>query len=476
MSTKMLSYYIAAAHKSSGKTSISIGLSRAISRLGTSVQCFKKGPDYIDPIWLRAASRNPCYNLDFNTQSHHELMQFYAQHSKDSDIIIIEGNKGLYDGVDLHGADSNAAMVKLLKVPVILTIDTVGITRGIAPLLQGYQNFDTDIEFAGVILNKVGTSRHESKLRAAVEYYTDFKVLGAIGFDNNIAITERHLGLQPANENDSSEHIIENLADAIYTQINIETLIKHSTEIELDATPKPNKTFQSENIDSKCLLDPFKGLKIAVARDAAFGFYYDDDLELFTKLGVELTFIDMIQEQHLPEVDGLFIGGGFPETRMPELSKNKSMMGDVKNAINNGLPCYAECGGLMYLSKSIQWQDDKHSMVGVIPGDILMQKKPQGRGYAKLIESKNMLWTDTDVADDVADVINAHEFHYASLENLPADSKFAYDVARGFGINGQSDGIIIKNLLANFSHLRSTAQHSWVERFLTHVHQCKNIR
>ncbi len=460
----MLSYYIAAAHKSSGKTSISIGLTRALSNRGLKVQSFKKGPDYIDPIWLRSASQQACYNLDFNTQNDEELLTLFNTKGSLSDISIIEGNKGLYDGLDLEGSDSNAAMAKLLDVPVILTIDTIGITRGIAPLLQGYQSFDPEVNFTGVILNKVGTSRHESKLRAAIERYTDFKVIGSVGFDSSLSIPERHLGLQPANESEVAEKVINNLAKAILEGVDLKNLI--------DSEPpsvETNVNVIKDVIEINSISQP---LKIAIAQDTAFGFYYDDDLEAFECLGVELITIDTLNDEHLPSVDGLFIGGGFPETQMETLSQNTSLMNDIKTAIEGGLPTYAECGGLMYLSQSIRWQDEQHPMVGVIPGDILMHKKPQGRGYAKLTETAEMLWPDLQSSQEVA----AHEFHYASLENLPEDSQFAYKVNRGFGINGTSDGLVIHNLLANFSHLRNTQSFRWVERFVQFVRSTKTSK
>ena len=192
--------YIAAAHKSSGKTSISIGLTAALTKRGLPVQPFKKGPDYIDPIWLSHAAGRPCYNLDFYTQSHEEIIHTFASRMDAQTIGLIEGNMGLFDGIDVAGSDSNAALAKLLSTPVILVIDTAGITRGIAPLIQGYLGFDPEVNIAGVILNKVGGPRQESKIRAALEMYTDAEVLGSVGRDAAFRIPERHLGLIPANE------------------------------------------------------------------------------------------------------------------------------------------------------------------------------------------------------------------------------------------------------------------------------------
>ena len=193
----MAHLYIAAAHKSSGKTTVSIGLAAAMVKRGLAVQPFKKGPDYIDPLWLSRAAGRPCYNLDFYTQSHEEIIDTFSSRVSETSIGLIEGNKGLFDGIDVGGTDSNAALASMLAAPVILVIDTTGITRGIAPLIQGYLNFDPNVNIAGVILNKVGGARHEYKLRAALERYTDAEVLGAIGRDAAFEIPERHQTRQP---------------------------------------------------------------------------------------------------------------------------------------------------------------------------------------------------------------------------------------------------------------------------------------
>ena len=454
----MSAFYIAAAHKSSGKTSLSIGLSAALRQLHNQVQCFKKGPDYIDPIWLTQSSSRNCFNLDFNTQSHEELLELFQQQSNNADITIVEGNKGLYDGVALDGSDSNAAMAKLLSIPVVLTIDTIGITRGIAPLLQGYQAFDPDVNIAGVILNKVGSSRHEKKLIAAIEHYTDLAVLGSVGFERSLEIPERHLGLMPANESRVAQEVIDRLSSAI------------SNGVDLDLLRATTASKNSSYINSSKL--PPKDIRIAIAKDAAFGFYYADDLLAFEKAGAELIPFNALNDETLPDVDGLFIGGGFPETQMDKLSSNHSLLAHIKKSIASGLPTYAECGGLMYLSEDITWQGETHTMVGAIPGKTNMHKRPQGRGYAKLQETERMPWPNIQKQTG-SSVIPAHEFHYASLDNLPSEASFAYNVTRGNGITGVSDGIIIKNLLAGFSHQRNTKSNPWVERFVQFVRQCK---
>ena len=449
-------FLIAAAHKSSGKTVITTGLARALQQRGLAVQTFKKGPDYIDPMWLERASGRSCYNLDFNTMNEEEVLNLLGNRSSSADIAVIESNKGLYDGVDLHGSDSNAAMAKLLKSPVVLVIDTTGTTRGIAPLLIGYQAFDLDVNIAGIILNKTGGPRHESKLRAAVEEYTDIPVLGAVGRSNDLEIGERHLGLTTPSETGMIEKLIDTLGQRMTESIDLDVLLtiaNTASTLEYSAPPQTAK-FAA-------------GLRIGVARDTAFGFYYPDDLDAFKAAGAELVFFDTINDAHLPDVDALFIGGGFPETSMTALQANSDMRADLKIAIENGLPAYAECGGLMYLCRTLTWHSETTEMVGVIPGDAIMCERPQGRGHTLLSASADCPWQIND------GTIKAHEFHYAKVDNLPADTKFGFDVTRGAGISGAHDGIVVNNLMAGFCHMRNTASNPWVERFLRHVLSCK---
>lgn len=453
----MKSLYISAAHKSSGKTTVSIGLSAALTQRGFQVQCFKKGPDYIDPKWLEKTTGNPCYNLDFHTMSDEEILVMVARQAHKMDLGIVEGNKGLYDGVDLHGKDSNAAVAKLLNIPVLLVIDCSGITRGVAPLLQGYRQFDSDIKFAGVIINKVAGPRHEEKLRAVIEAYTDLPVIGALGRNPDLEIRERHLGLIPSNEEGEAEKIIKRLSAVVEASVDLDKILTSMS------SPKTVATLESSSAD----ISAGDAIKIGVLRDAAFGFYYPDDLEALQAHGAELVFIDATIAPSLPDVDALFIGGGFPETLAEQLDANNTLRNDIKTAIESGLPAYAECGGLMYLTRSIEWAGKKHEMVGVIAADTVMYERPIGRGYARLKPLESTPWLKA-VATKPND-IPAHEFHYSRLENIDVPFSFAYEVLRGTGIDGKHDGIIYKNLLANYAHLRDTERFHWTEHFINFI-------
>lgn len=456
---------ISAAHKSSGKTTISIGLCASLCERGVKVQPFKKGPDYIDPMWLGTASGRPCRNLDFYLMSSDEIAANFARHSTGSDFSLIEGNKGLYDGLNLDGSNSNAALATLLNAPVVLVIDARGMTRGIAPLILGYQAFDPNIRIAGVILNKLGGARHESKLRAVIEHYTDVPVIGAVHHDPRLEIVERHLGLMPSNEADAALRRTTEIGALVGDQVEMARLV----EIGNAAGPLPQLNFPLAETNPAAELPK---VKIGLVRDRAFGFYYADDLDALQAAGAELVPVDAVHDASLPPVDGLFIGGGFPELLMDELEANSGLRGEIRTAIENGLPAYAECGGLMYLARSLSWQGKTRQMVGVIPGDVTMHPKPVGRGYVRLQETAAHPWPAV-VGEAPGAERPAHEFHYSSLDNLPEGLEYAYEVKRGTGIDGQHDGLVYKNLLASYTHFRSLQGYNWARRFVAFVRGIK---
>lgn len=449
---------ISAAHKSSGKTTLSIGLCAALRARGHVVQPFKKGPDFIDPMWLSLAAGRDCHNLDFYLMGHDEIRRTFAVRAQGADISLIEGNKGLYDGLSLDGSNSNAALAALLQTPVVLVIDARGMTRGIAPLILGYQAFDRDVNIAGVILNQLGGSRHESKLRAVIEHYTDVRVLGAVHYDENLAIVERHLGLMPSNEAAGARSRIDAIAAQVAASVDLDNLM--AVAAQAPALPTPSSA------PSVVRPTPAPDVRIGVARDAAFAFYYPGDLEALRAAGAELVFIDTLKDAALPAVDALLIGGGFPEIFMEQLEANASLRREIRQAIENGMPAYAECGGLMYLSRSLSWDGKRCEMVGVVPGDTVMHKRPMGRGYVLLRETGRSLWP---LPPNAAAEIRAHEFHYSSLENLPPGLVYAYEVLRGTGVDGRHDGIVHKNLLGCYTHLRDLEGNHWAERFVKFV-------
>ena len=461
----MSGLFVSAAHKSSGKTTVCIGLCAALRARGASVQPFKKGPDYIDPLWLGLAAGRPCYSLDAYLMGEQEIRDQVARAMRGATVAIVEGNKGLYDGLDLEGGNSNAAMAALLGTPVVLVIDARGMTRGIAPLLLGYQAFDRNIRIAGVILNQLGGSRHEAKLRAVIEHYTDVPVLGAVQRDERIEIAERHLGLVPSNEAAAARGRIDEIAAHIARQVDLDRLLA----IGRKAGGQAAAPAQGEPAPGGTGAAP---VRIGIARDAAFGFYYPGDLDALRAAGAELVSFDALHAARLPAVDGVFIGGGFPETHMDELAANASLRGELREKIEGGLPVYAECGGLMYLARSIEWRGRRVEMVGAIPGDIVMHQRPVGRGYVHLRETGRSPWSPPPAPQ--AEPIRAHEFHYSSVENLAPEVEFAYEMERGHGIDGRHDGIVHRNLLASYAHLRDVAANPWARRFVDFVRRCKH--
>lgn len=443
--------FVSAAHKSSGKTTLTLGLAAALAARGHAVQPFKKGPDYIDPLWLGMAAGRPCYNLDFHMMQREEIVAQFARASAGARVSLIEGNKGLYDGLDLDGSNSNAALAKLLGAPVVLVIDARGMTRGVAPLILGYQAFDPDIRIAGVIFNQLGGSRHESKLRAVIEHYTDVEVIGAVQFDSAMQIAERHLGLVPANEQDAARARIRMVAERVAAQVDLGRLFAIADSAPPFLLPAPEESAV-----------PAPRVRIGIARDQAFGFYYSEDLDSLRAANAELVELDMLRDDALPALDGLLIGGGFPEMFMDALEANAGMRSQLRAAIEAGLPTYAECGGLMYLSRSLNYRGETRRMVGVVPGDTVMHDRPVGRGYARLQPTGADRWQESAV-------IPAHEFHYSSLENLPADADYAYRVVRGYGIDGTHDGYQAHNLLAGYVHRRGSGAQGWIAPFLNQV-------
>lgn len=450
---------VSAAWRSSGKTTIATGLIAGLAARGLAVQPFKKGPDYIDPQWLGLAAGRSCRNLDLHLQGDAEVAEHWGRHASACDVAIVEGNLGLHDGLDLEGSDSNAALARRLGVPVVLVLDARGMSRGAAALLHGLATFDPALRIAGVILNRVAGTRHESKLRAAIERYTRLPVLGALGEDPRLGVVERHLGLVPAGEVADARQRIEAMRDAVCAHVDLDTILA------IAATAAPVAPA------ARPAAAPGPALRIAIARDRAFGFYYADDIDAFRDAGATLVDVDTLRDARLPDVDGLFIGGGFPEVLGAELSANRGFRESVREAIEAGLPVYAECGGLMYLARSLSWRGHTWEMVGALPADVVMHAKPVGKGYVRLAETGDHPWGAGE-----GKTVRAHEFHYSTLSGADPGLRYAYRVERGEGTDGRRDGIVHRNVLASYAHQRCAGGNDWVRRFLRHVAAAKSAR
>lgn len=442
----------------SGKTTFTLGLLQALKERGTNVQPFKKGPDYIDPSWLSYAAGNECRNLDAFMMERTDLIKTFIENSRDKEISIVEGAMGLFDGLDLEGSGSTAEVAYMIEAPVILVVNCQRMTRSVAALVNGVVDFDPRIKIGGVILNNVARSRHQNMLTAAIEKYCKVPVVGIIPKSSDIQIPDRHLGLVPANEKEELVERVGKLGKLIKDNVDIERLL----EIAGNAPQLPDigSPVKQDNISL--------GVKIGVIRDKVFSFYYPENLEALVNQGAELVYINSLTDSNLPPIDALYIGGGFPEMFAQELSDNALLRGDIKQAIEKGLPVYAECGGLMYLGRKIIWADQSYPMVGALPFDINMEKKPQGHGYTinKVMEGNPFLPSGLE--------IKGHEFHNSRLINLDCSLvKFGLEVKRGKGITGKEDGLLYKNVCASYNHLHAASVPQWAEGFVKMAKQYK---
>ncbi len=444
---------ISAPHRSSGKTTVSIGLCAALRAAGLAVQPFKKGPDFIDPMWLTAAAGRDCRNLDQFMMGDEEILKSVARNGAGAGIALAEGNMGLFDSIDVEGRGSTSDLARQLRAPVILVVNTRNMTRSIAPLIQGFTNFEPDIDIAGVVLNKVSGPRHEDKLRKVLERYTGVEVIGAIRRRPEIEIIQRHLGLQPAREALGSAEVVAQIEKLISASVDIGRIRAiASTAPPLSAVETAQKPF------------PKPRVRLGVAQDRAFTFYYPENLEALRAAGAGLIPFSPLADEKLPEVDGLYVGGGFPEIFMEELEANSGLRAEIRQAIEAGMPVYAECGGLMYLSGKMTWQGKRREMVGALPCDILMHEKPRGHGYMELEAEGGSGWFAPGLK------IRGHEFHYSEVVGLDsAKTSFAYRVLRGTGVDKYHDGILYRNVLASYTHLHSLGSEGWAEGLVEFV-------
>lgn len=443
----------------SGKTTLTLGILRALSRQGYQVQPYKKGPDYIDPSWHSAAAGRSSRNLDAYLMKRDEICRSVALHSADCQFSIIEGAMGLYDGLDLEGSASTAELAKITASPVLLVLDATRITRTTAAIVMGCQHLDPEINIVGVILNKVARSRHEKIARESIEKYCHIPVVGAIPKDALISIPDRHLGLVTQAEMIETENLLEHLADVICENVDLSKVItlaqaapalKYSSPVEFLSRPVCHLKAQNRQVP-----------RIGVIQDSAFSFYYPENLEILETTGAELVPFSALTQEHLPEdLDALYIGGGFPEVFAEQLTKNKTLREEIRSGGEDGLPIYAECGGLMYLGRSIITGEEKHEMVGLLPLDCQMEKKPQGHGYTVMRVLENNRWFNQKC-------IHGHEFHNSRVVNLDTTKiQFGFKVERGHGVTGEYDGVCYKNVFAAYNHIHALGSPDWAEQMM----------
>ena len=440
---------ISALRGGSGKTILSIGVIGAWKQQGKTVIPFKKGPDYIDAGWLALAASQPCYNLDSFLLDRSQLLKSFIRHATPSGISVVEGNRGLYDGIDMKGSTSTAELSKLLGLPVILCLDCTKSTRTMAAVLLGCLHFDTEVPIQGVILNRVAGSRHEQILRSSIEHHCGIPVIGAIpAMDSQFP--ERHMGLVPTPEHDWASGSVEAVSRVVSACVDLDRLEAIADQALPVTAPVYSSMEQSEQAG-------VKKPRIGIIRDSAFQFYYPENIEALTLEGAELVFLSPLAQQHLPDLDALYIGGGFPETHARILAENTCFRSELKHLAEEGLPVYAECGGLMYLGKEIVLEDAAYPMAGILPVVFGLSPKPKGHGYTIVtVDGKNPYYPE-------GMEIRGHEFHYswvASFEET-ADCRLVFSMKRGTGFLNHRDGVCYKNILATYTHIHASGTPEW---------------
>jgi len=446
MSEKMPRIVIAGLSGDSGKTIVSLCLLTALKSRGLTIAPFKKGPDYIDAAWMGIASGSTCRNLDTYLVAEDVVAATFARFARPADISVVEGNRGLFDGKDITGTHSTAGLAKLLRAPVLIVIDATKATRTIAALIKGCQVFDSDLNIAGVILNKVAGKRHQKIITEAIAEYCGLPVLGAIpklGADAEL-IPGRHLGLIPPAEFFNRDEVHDKLISIAQSYLDIDAILSCATD-----TPALGLSVT----DHVTTLS--KKTTIGYFADSVFTFYYPENLEALEREGATLVPISSLSDTSLPEIDALYIGGGFPETHAERLGQNHSLMETVKNAANDGMPIYAECGGLIYLSRTLQWHGSTHAMAGVFPLDLTMGKKPRGHGYTELVVDRENSFFP------LGTVIRGHEFHYSGPIEENINLASCCRVNTGVGVGNGRDGLVYKNVLAVYSHIHADGVKDW---------------
>jgi cobyrinic acid a,c-diamide synthase len=444
---------IAATRGGSGKTILSLGLIAAWREKGHRIAPFKKGPDFIDAGWLSFAAGQPCYNLDPFLMEQNQILGSFLSHSRQSDISLIEGNRGLYDGLDLEGYYSTAELAKLLKTSVLLVVDVTMATRTMAAVVKGCQTFDEGLTIAGVILNRVAGSRQETLVREAIEKYCGTPVLGSVPKLQENFFPERHMGLVPHQERGQAEKAVAWAKATAKENLQLGEIWRLAHEAENLSAPR-----QGHRADLTGGA-PVGHPRIGFIRDRSFWFYYPENLEQLESLGAVLVEVNAISDRELPPLSALYIGGGFPETQAQSLASNQSFKDSIRIAIEGGLPVYAECGGFMYLGESLYVDGKAYPMVGALPVEFVLKKKPQGHGYTVLeVDGSNPYYHR-------GEILKGHEFHYSeAVLSREEGVQFVFKVSRGRGMDGRRDGICKNNLLATFTHIHAAGNPRWGER------------
>lgn len=457
-------FVVGALRGGSGKTIFSVGMIAAFRRLGGSIAPFKKGPDYIDAGWLALAAGRPCYNLDTFLVDDALIRASYQMHTESAELAIIEGNRGIYDCIDLEGRTSTAELAKLLDLPLLLCIDGTKTTRTMAAVVGGCTQFDPELKLAGVFLNRVAGPRHEGILRSSIEHYCGVPVLGAVPKLRQQGFPERHMGLVPTPEHEWAKPAVDQIADIAEKYLDLDRIVQLAEDLAPTGAPEaggiepPAIRVSGDSPRVEVHSEP---PTVAVLRDSAFQFYYPENLEALRSAGARVAFCSPLKEAPRKEctlsgAQAVYIGGGFPETHARELADAGDFRRRLKALAEQGLPIYAECGGLMFLGESLELEGERFEMCDILPAVFGFSRRPQGHGYTIVkVVRENPYY-------DVGSEIKGHEFHYSSViewKGHPED--LAFEMVRGNGIHDGLDGLHCRNVLATYTHIHATGTPQW---------------
>jgi cobyrinic acid a,c-diamide synthase len=423
---------------------------------------FKKGPDYIDAAWLSLAAGRPCYNLDTFLLGREQVVRSFTRRAPAESVALIEGNRGLYDGMNPEGEHSSAELAKLLAAPVVLVVDCDKVTRTAAAMVLGCRQLDPAVDIRGVILNRVGGKRHGDIARQAVERYAGVPVLGIVPRLDaaDLPFPERHLGLVPPQEHDRSRAVLEKAGELAEAYLAMEAIIR----IAGSAPDWPAEVCRAAAPATEAVAA--EPVTIGVIRDRAFQFYYRENIEALEDAGARIVEISAIDGKSLPDLDALYIGGGFPETQAGALSANAAFRRSLREAAEKGLPIYAECGGFIYLGESLTVGAVRYPMAGALPVAFGMERRPQGHGYTRLEADRENPFFPLGTA------LKGHEFHYCRILSGGAEgARTAFRVRRGTGIDGKREGMVRRNILAGFTHLHALGTPEWAPALVEKARQ-----
>ncbi len=439
-----------------GKTLLALGLARALVRLGLRVKPFKKGPDYIDAMWLAKACGHTCTNLDPYFLSAERLQSLFVHAMDGADMGLIEGNRGLYDGSDVQGSCSTAALARVLDAPVVLSLNCTKMTRTAAALLAGLTQFES-LRFGGVVLNRIGTARQEQLIRQSIETYTDIPVLGALPRLKDNPLPERHMGLVASNDDNTVLQVLDTLGTFITEHVDMNRI----QQLVINAEFPSVVPFWQERVQA------VKPVRIGYVCDRVLWFYYEENLEALRRAGAELVCLDLFDTKPWPQLDGIYIGGGFPELYAANLAQAPGLSA-LRTFSEANLPIYAECGGMMLLCEALHVDGVRYPMAGILPAESFLCAKPQGLGYVDaVVEQENPFYPR-------GTRLRGHEFHYSYC--VPrAEAALILRLERGVGMGHRQqgvqkqecrDGLLIRNTFASYLHVFAPAAELWAERFV----------